>query len=133
MDKTQVRTAADLEKKYNFAQMLGFGKNLENTNKQLIQVQNELNNMLNALVINLGDLLDTQSSISLWFYDEAPTTSNEPYISWDDPTEHYGDFYYDRSTGDVYKFTENDWEQQTDINLIKESYFLRIYIMLKII
>lgn len=118
MDKTQVRTAADLEKKYNFAQMLGFGKNLESTNKQLIKIQNELNSMLNSLIINLGDLLDSQSSISLWFYDGVPTTSNEPYISWLDPTEHYGDFYYDRLSGYVYKFTENGWERQTDINLI---------------
>lgn len=118
MDKTQVRTAADLEKKYNFPQMLGLTKNIENTEKQLIKIQNELNNMLNSLVINLGDLLDSQSSISLWFYDGTPTTSNEPYTDWNDPTEHYGDFYYDRLTGYVYKFTENDWEQQDDTNLI---------------
>ena len=118
MDKTQVRTAADLEKKYNFSRILGFEKNIEINTQQLIKIQNELNSMLNSLIINLGDLLDSQSSISLWFYNETPTTSNEPYIHWLDPSEHYGDFYYDGSTGYVYKFTEDGWEQQYDTNLI---------------
>ena len=117
-DKNVVRTAADLEKKYNFAKILGLSVNVEATKEQLIKVENELNNMLNSLIINLGDLLDTQSGISLWFYEGIPTTSNEPYTDWVTPADHYGDFYYDQNSGYVYKFTQNGWELQDDTNLI---------------
>ena len=117
-DKNVVRTAADLEKKYNFAQILGLGKNVEATAEHLIKVENELNNMLNALVINLSDVLDTQSSISLWFYEGIPTTSNKPYTDWVTPSDHYGDLYYDQNSGYVYKYTNIGWVLQDDTNLI---------------
>ena len=117
-DKNVVRTAADLEKKYNFAKLLGLSKNIETNTETLIKVENELNNMLNSLVINLSDVLDTQSSISLWFYEGIPTTSNEPYIDWATPSEHYGDLYYDQNSGYVYKYTSTGWVLQTDENLI---------------
>lgn len=74
--------------------------------------------MLNSLVINLSDVLDTQSSISLWFYEGIPTTSNEPYINWATPSDHYGDLYYDQNSGYVYKYTSTGWILQTDENLI---------------
>lgn len=117
-DGNVVRTAADLEKKYNFAKLLGLSKNIETNTETLIKVENELNNMLNSLVINLGDVLDTQSSISLWFYEGVPTTSNKPYTDWATPSEHYGDFYYDQNSGYVYKYTNTGWVLQTDTNLI---------------
>lgn len=117
-DKNVVRTAADLEKKYNFAKLLGLSKNIETNTKTLIKVENELNNMLNSLVINLSDVLDTQSSISLWFYEGIPTTSNEPYTDWVTPSDHYGDLYYDQNSGYVYKYTNTGWVLQTDENLI---------------
>lgn len=117
-DGNVVRTAADLEKKYNFAKLLGLSKNIETNTETLIKVENELNNMLNSLVINLGDVLDTQSSISLWFYEGVPTTSNKPYTDWATPSDHYGDFYYDQNSGYVYKYTNTGWVLQTDTNLI---------------
>lgn len=117
-DKNVVRTAADLEKKYNFAKLLGLSKNIETNTETLIKVENELNNMLNSLVINLSDVLDTQSSISLWFYEGIPTTSNEPYTDWITPSDHYGDLYYDQNSGYVYKYTSTGWILQTDTNLI---------------
>ena len=45
----------DLEKKYNFASLLGLKRNVEVTAKGILKLENELNNMLNALVINLKD------------------------------------------------------------------------------
>lgn len=112
-----VRTAADLERKYNFASLLGLKKNLEITNQGIQKVENELNSMLNALAINLKDVLDSQSDISLWFYSGIPTTSNEPYILWDNPNDHKGDIYYDQSSGLVYQFNET-WEVNSDSNLV---------------
>lgn len=116
-DKTVVRSAADLEKKYNFAKLLGLTKNVESNEKSLIKVENELNNMLNSLIINLGDVLDSQSDISLWFYEGIPSKNNVPYIEWNNPSEHIGDLYYDQNSGYVYKYLSEGWIQQDDINL----------------
>lgn len=121
MAKNQVvvRTASDLEKKYNFAQLLGLKKNIEMTNQGMQKIENELNNMLNSLAINLKDVLDSQSEISLWFYSGMPTTSNEPFTTWDNPNDHIGDIYYDQSSGLVYQFNDGVWIENNDPNLIE--------------
>lgn len=114
-----VRKPEDLERKYNFASLLGLSKNVKMNEKSLTKVNNELANMLNALIINLKDVLDNQSDISLWFYSGIPSTSDEPFISWNNPSEHYGDIYYDQKTGYVYQFSENGWNRNTDATLIQ--------------
>ena len=93
-DSNGVRTAQDLEKKYDFASLLGLKKNVEYAQKSILQINNELNNILNSLILNLKDVLDSQSEVSLWFYSRIPTTENEPYICWNAQEEHYGDIYY---------------------------------------
>ena len=107
-DSNGVRTAQDIERKYDFAKMLGLGKNVELTEKGLIQIQNSLNEMLNALIINVSEVLENQGDISLWFYSGTPTGMNAPYTSWADPSQHYGDLYYDTDAGKVYEFYELD-------------------------
>ena len=121
MAKTDVvvRTAQDLEKKYNFASLLGLKKNVEVTSKGILKLENELNNMLNALVINLKDVLDDQSEISLWFFTGTPTTTNEPYTSWNNPNEHIGDIYYDQATGKVYQWNGSVWEVNANPDLVE--------------
>ena len=114
-DTSIVRSAAELERKY-LSKIAGLSTNIETHNDELIRVQNELTNMLNTLIINLGDVLD--DNISLWFYPGIPTTSNLPYTSWAIPSEHIGDIYYDQNSGNVYKYTSNGWVQNTDTNLI---------------
>jgi hypothetical protein len=113
-----VRTAQDLEKKYNFASLLGLKKNVEITAQGIQKIENELNSMLNALVINLKDVLDSQSEVSLWFYSGVPTTENEPYTNWTDPNEHIGDIYYDKNSGIVYQW-DNVWEVNTQPDLVE--------------
>lgn len=113
-----VRTAQDLERKYNFASLLGLKKNIEITNQGIQKVENELNGMLNALAINLKDVLDSQGDVSLWFFSGTPTTSNEPYTLWDNPDEHMGDIYYDQSSGLVYQWN-GVWEENTDADLVE--------------
>ena len=97
------RTTSDLERKYNFSSLLGLTKNIRMNEKSITQIQNELANMLNTLIINLKDVLDSQSEVSLWFYSGIPTTKNEPYTKWSKPADHYGDIYYDQATGYVYQ------------------------------
>lgn len=118
-----VRTAADLEKKYNFASLLGLKKNVEITAQGIQKIENELNSMLNALIINLKDVLDSQSEISLWFYSGIPTTSNMPYTSWANKSDHIGDIYYDQKSGYIYQYKEVNgtglWEVVTNTDLIE--------------
>ena len=113
-----VRTPADLERKYNLASLFGLKKNVEITAQGMQKIENELNSMLNALVINLKDVLDSQSEISLWFYSGKPTTSNEPYKSWSKPSDHVGDLYYDINTGYVYQWN-GVWEVNTSPDLVE--------------
>lgn len=122
-DKSLVRSAADLERKYNLSKLLGLASNIEFNQESLVKIENELNNMLNSLIINLGDVLDSQSDISLWFYSGIPTTSNEPYINWRVKSDHVGDLYYDKKSGSVYQYKEVDgvglWEINPNPDLIE--------------
>nr|DAG74085.1 MAG TPA: hypothetical protein [Caudoviricetes sp.] len=95
-------------------QIIGTGNNT------IVRVNNSLNSFLNALVLNLKDILEDQSDISLWFFDiDEPTALTEPYISWETPNEHIGDFFYSRTKGVVYKYTLNGWEKNIDATLLK--------------
>ena len=118
-DANGVRTAQDLEKKYDFAGLLGLKKNIEYAQKSILQINNEINNILHSLILNLKDVLDSQSEVSLWFYDNIPTLQNEPYINWSSPPEHYGDIYYDRKTGYVYQYSESGWKRNKDTSLVQ--------------
>lgn len=113
------RTIEDLERKYDFASLLGLRKNIKMNKDSITKVQNELANMLNTLIINLKDVLGSQSEVSLWFYSGTPTIKNEPYAKWSTPSDHYGDIYYDQATGYVYQFSAAGWTQNTDISLIQ--------------
>ena len=118
-DSNGVRTPQDLENKFDFSSLLGLKKNVEFAKKNILHINNELNNILKALIINLKDVLNNQSEVSLWFYAEKPTIRNEPYINWKVPTDHIGDLYYDKSTGYVYQYYENGWIRNNDNSLIQ--------------
>ena len=118
-DMNGVRTPQDLERKYDFASLLGLKKNVEIQAKAIMQINNELNNILNSLLINLKGVIDSQESVSLWFREGVPTLTNEPYKSWTTPSEHEGDIYYDKATGYVYQFLEGNWVRNEDYNLVQ--------------
>lgn len=113
------RNVTDLERKYNFSSLLGLTKNIKMNKDSITKVQNELANMLNTLIINLKDVLDSQSEVSLWFYSGTPTTANKPYTDWSTPKDHYGDIYYDQDTGYVYQYFSDGWIRKNDLNLIQ--------------
>lgn len=120
-DSKTPRTVQDLERKYDFGAILGLKTNVEIQKKKLYKIENELNNMLNSFIINLADVLDDQSEVSLWFYNYMPTISNAPYTNWNNKQEHDGDLFYDQSTGKVYQFvySSNNWVEKTDESLIQ--------------
>lgn len=89
-------------------------------NTSMIKVNNSLNAFLNALVLNLKDILESQSDISLWFFDiDEPSESTEPYISWENVEEHIGDFLYSKTKGIVYQYTDTGWIKNTDETLLR--------------
>lgn len=116
----RVRTANELENKYGlnkiYQNTLKNTKNIEYATKDVTELQQSLKDTRDAILINLGDIV--QDAISLWFYSGVPTTSNAPYTSWQTPSDHIGDLYYDQSTGYVYKWN-GSWQQQEDRNLIQ--------------
>lgn len=119
-DSNGVRNAQDIERKYDFAKILGLKKNVETQEKGLTKIENELNKILKTLIINLKNILDDQSEVSLWFYSGVPTNKNEPYKLWSKPTEHIGDIYYDKETGYVYQLKENlIWELNPQPDLVQ--------------
>ena len=118
-DSNGVRTAQDIERKYNFAKILGLTKNIETQEKGLLKIQNTLNDMLNVLMINLKDVLDSQSDISLWFYNGTPTNQNAPYNLWENPSDHEGDIYYDKTNGKIYQFNNLTWEINSNPDLLE--------------
>lgn len=117
-DANGVRSAKDLENKYNFAELLGIKKNFEVFQDRLTKINNELNNTINALLINLKDVLDTQKEVSLYFSEGTPNLENFPYTTWTQPEEHIGDLYYNQTTGYVYQFN-GVWNINEDVNLVQ--------------
>ena len=108
-DRPQVRTAEQLERKYNFANI---EQNIKTNNTGITKVANELYQFVNAVAGDTATLekqLDGQ--IGTYYGDGVPTNSNEPAVSWDDTSEHIGDLYYDRLTGLSYKYNDSlQWE-----------------------
>ena len=122
-DRPQVRTAEELERKYNFASM---EKNIKQSDVGLTKVQNELYSFVRAVA---GDtsILERQldGEIDTWYGDEVPTLLNTPASNWDvsEYGDHVDDLYYDRNSGETYIFTENNgtysWEE-TSNNFLAE-------------
>ena len=119
-DSKTPRTIQDLMRRYDFSSILGLKKNVEIQKKVLYKVENELNNMLSSFIINLSDVLENQSEVSLWFYNYVPTTSDAPCSNWINKQEHDGDLFYDQSTGRVYKYAYSfdKWIENNDETLV---------------
>lgn len=122
-ENSAVRSAQDLERKYDFGSIGEIKKNIELQKENLTKVENENTNILKAIIINLDGIIEDQSDISLWFFNGVPTLENEPYIDWTTYDNHIGDIYYDKDTGKVYIFkSENDayfWDENTNLELMR--------------
>lgn len=115
-DKAGSFTLEQLKQQYNLDNRK-ITKMIEQQAGELKKVDNELQNTISSIILNLGELLESQSDISLWFFSGVPTLENQPYVDWETPIEHEGDFYYDRETGNVYKYYNGEWVEQEDGNL----------------
>ena len=126
-DTNLVRTASDLERKYDFSQLKVLTKNYELQKKGLNKVENELTNFANATTKSIEELKNqVDGNITTWFSTGLPTLENYPANEWttdEAKNNHLGDMYYDQNTGYAYRFVkENDsfiWKQIVDSDVTK--------------
>ena len=111
-DSTPIRNWTEVERR-----LCGLFKSVSDAQTRIVNINNELTNIMKSLLINLADYMD-QGEVSLWFYSGTPTLTNEPYTDWQNPSEHEGDFYYDRSVGAVYQFNGTSWTLIEDTQLL---------------
>lgn len=111
-DLNGVRTAQDLERKYNLSDILTLQKNYELQKDGLNKVENELNSFIAVTTQNIEDLQSqVDGNITTWFSSGVPTLSNYPASDWitaTDKTNHLGDLYYDQDTGYAYRFVQTN-------------------------
>ena len=127
-DRNGVRTAQDLERKYNLSSISLIKKAVEQTETGLTKVNAELENFANATLNTIEDLQNQiDGNITTYYYSGVPTLSNLPVSSWSQSeyNVHIGDLYYDKNTGYAYRFyldsTTNQygWVKLTDNDVVQ--------------
>ena len=121
-DMNGVRTAQDLERKYDLAGIEKLKEEYNFQNQEIKEVNNELKEFVSSVTETIGELQDqVDGNITTWFYSGVPTLQNEPANSWttdEEKNNHLGDLYYDKETGYAYRFSlENStysWLKLTD-------------------
>lgn len=121
-DMNGVRTAQDLERKYDLAGIEKLKQNYNSQNQEIKEVNNELKDFVSSVTETIEELQDqVDGNITTWFYSGVPTLQNEPASSWntnEEKNNHLGDLYYDKETGYAYRFSlENStysWLKLTD-------------------
>lgn len=129
-DRGGVRTAQDLERKYN---LIGIQKAVEQSVEGINKVENELTNFANTTQQHFAEMQEANKELEakidvlqeIWFYSGIPTLSNPPVSTWDvsDYSKHVGDMYYDTATGYAYRFKSASgvysWEQIQDQDTVE--------------
>ena len=120
-DRNGVRTAQDLERKYNFSSIK---KAIEQSETGLIKINQELDNFMSATIGDINNLQEQiDGSITTYFYSGVPTLSNLPASEWEEYNVHLGDLYYDKDTGYAYRFYLDGetygWLKITDSDVTK--------------
>lgn len=103
-DAVGVRTAQDLERKYNFSSMQ---KAIKQSEQGITKISSELDNFVSATVDTLDNLQDQiDGNITTYYYSGVPTLLNVPASTWSQSeyNVHLGDLYYDKNTGYAYRF-----------------------------
>lgn len=127
-DRGGVRTAADLERKYDLAAILGMKKAILLNEQQLTKTNKILEDFVKS---TLGTLENMQSqidgNITTWFDYGQPTLTTYPANEWitdEMKINHIGDLYYDRNTGYAYRYENTkdgtySWEKIKDNDVVE--------------
>jgi len=107
-DRQGVRTATDLERKYDLASLVGIKKAIKNSEESINKTNKTLEEFMGSTLETLGDLQSqVDGNITTWFDSGIPTLTTPPASEWTTDTlknEHLGDLYYDQDTGYAYRF-----------------------------
>lgn len=113
-DRQGVRTASDIERKYNLGDI---SKNRDNGSKQDILLQQINQDLAVFKTQTNAKIEELEVNDKMWFYSGAPTLENHPAVDWNIDelkAKHMGDMYYDVDNGDMYIFKSIDgvyaWE-----------------------
>ena len=110
-DRNGVRSATDLERKYDFSSLLNIKKNVEVQADTLTKTNAILEDFINSTTSDLEDIhTQLDGHITTYFYSGVPTLSNMPASEWSESqyAEHLGDLYYDNDTGKAYRFVTQE-------------------------
>ena len=107
-DRQGVRTAQDLERKYDLKSISTIKKAVQNSVEGINKTNKTLEEFMQVTLKELEDL-ETQidGNVTTWFYSGVPTLENLPASEWTTDTikeNHTGDLYYDQDTGFAYRF-----------------------------
>lgn len=113
-DRQGVRSATDLERKYDLASLVGVKKAVENSVESINKTNKTLEEFMVATLDTIGELQNqVDGNITTWFYSGVPSLSNLPASEWTTEelkNNHLGDLYYDQDTGYAYRFALCDGE-----------------------
>lgn len=107
-DRQGVRSAQDLERKYDLKSIGEMKKAVETQDKKLVKTNETLKEFVQQTldtILELQEQLD--GKVETWFYKGEPTLENVPASEWNTEElkqSHCGDLYYDKDTGYVYRF-----------------------------
>lgn len=126
-DLNGVRTAQDLEQKYDLGVIEEIRKETYDNSKKIEDTNKEFKQFTDSVTKDLGELHDqVDGNITTWFQSGVPTLDNYPANEWiteDDKVSHLGDLYYDRDTGYSYRFNnengEFNWLKLSDSDISK--------------
>ena len=111
-DRQGVRTATDLERKYDLASLVGIKQAVQNSVEGINKTNTTLEEFMTSTLNTIDDIYNQiDGNITTWFYAGVPTLSNLPASEWTTETlknEHLGDLYYDQDTGFAYRFSLSD-------------------------
>lgn len=120
-DRNGVRTPQDLERKYDFSSIK---KAVEQSETGLTKINQELDKFVNKTTSNIKELQkQLDGKVTTYYYSGEPSFSNLPTSEWEESeySQHLGDLYYDKDTGYVYMFQQNNglysWKHMIDKDL----------------
>lgn len=106
-DRNGVRTAQDLERKYDLASIVSIKKAVKNNEEGLNKTNAELEHFVTEAIGNIENLQSQiDGNITTYYYSGVPTLSTLPTSEWsiEKYNTHLGDLYFDKDTGYVYRF-----------------------------
>lgn len=125
-DRNGVRSAADLERKYDLSSLVSIKKAVETQAEGINKTNATLEQFMES---TLGDIENIQSQIDgqihTFYYSGVPSMSTPPVTEWtiEEYGNHLGDLYYDKDTGYAYRFyfdiktNAYGWEQVVDVDV----------------